>query len=127
MSNYQKIISIVNPILKKYLLCDNCLGRLFSKQLHLSSNKLLGKKLKKNLNSTQKCYICRNLFDNLNHFLKMMIDVSSNYSFSSFSVGAMIRPSINAVAEISSELIENPNVNNRIDMRTAVYFFISLY
>jgi tRNA pseudouridine synthase 10 len=94
MSNYQKIVPIVNQILKKYPLCDNCLGRLFSKQLHLSSNKLLGKKLKKNLNSTQKCYICRNLFDNLNHFLKMMIDVSSNYSFSSFSVGAMIKPSI---------------------------------
>ncbi len=94
MSNYQKIIPIVKPILKKYPLCDNCLGRLFSKQLHLSSNKLLGKKLKKNLNSTQKCYICRNLFDNLNHFLKMMIDVSSNYSFATFSVGAMIKPSI---------------------------------
>ncbi len=94
MSNYQKIIPIVNQILKKYPLCDNCLGRLFSKQLHLSSNKLLGKKLKKNLNSTQKCYVCKNLFDNLNHFLKMMIDVSSNYSFSSFSVGAMIKPSI---------------------------------
>ena len=94
MSNYQKIIHIVNPILKKYPLCDNCLGRLFSKQLHLSSNKLLGKKLKKNLNSTQKCYICRNLFDNLNYFLKMMIDVSSNYSFSSFSVGAILKPSI---------------------------------
>ncbi len=94
MSNYQKIIHIVNPILKKYPLCDNCLGRLFSKQLYLSSNKLLGKKLKKNLNSTQKCYICRNLFDNLNYFLKMMIDVSSNYSFSSFSVGAILKPSI---------------------------------
>ena len=94
MSNYQKIVPIVNQILKKYPLCDNCLGRLFSKQLHLSSNKLLGKKLKKNPNSTQKCYICRNLFDNFNHFLKMMMDVSSNYSFSSFSVGAMIKPSI---------------------------------
>ncbi len=94
MSNYQKIIPIVNPILKKYPLCDNCLGRLFSKQLHLSSNKLLVKKLKKNLNSTQKCYICRNLFDNLNYFLKMMIDISSNYSFSSFSVGAILKPSI---------------------------------
>ncbi len=94
MSNYQEIIHIVNPILKKYPLCDNCLGRLFSKQLHLSSNKLLGKKLKKNLNSTQKCYICRNLFDNLNYFLKMMIGISSNYSFSSFSVGAILKPSI---------------------------------
>jgi len=94
MSSYQKIIPIVNQILKKYELCDNCLGRLFSKQLHLSSNKLLGKKLKKNLNSTQKCYICKNLFDNLRYFLKLMIDVSSNYYFSSFSLGAMIKPSV---------------------------------
>jgi len=94
MSDYQKIIPIANQILKKYELCDNCLGRLFSKQLHLSSNKLLGKKLKKNLNSTQKCHICKNLFDNLNHFLKLMLDVSSNYSFLSFSVGAMIKPSV---------------------------------
>jgi len=94
MSNYQKIIPIVNQILKKYELCDNCLGRLFSKQLHLSSNKLLGKKLRKNLNSTQKCYICKNLFDHLNYFLKLMLDDSSNYSFSTFSVGAIIKPSI---------------------------------
>ncbi len=55
MSDYQKIIPIANQILKKYELCDNCLGRLFSKQLHLPSNKFLGKKLKTNLNSTQKC------------------------------------------------------------------------
>ena len=94
MSNYQKIISIVNQILKKYELCDNCLGRIFSKQLHLSSNKLLGKKLRKNLNSTQKCYICKNLFDHLNYFLKLMLDDSSNYSFSTFSVGSIIKPSI---------------------------------
>jgi len=94
MSNYQKIIPIVNQIIKKYDLCDNCLGRLFSKQLHLSSNKLLGKKLKKNLNSTQKCYICKNLFENLNYFLKLMLDVSSDYSFFSFSVGVMIKPSV---------------------------------
>ena len=94
MSEYQKIIPIANQILKKYELCDNCLGRLFSKKLHLSSNKLLGKKLKKNLDSTKKCYICKNLFDNFNHFLKLMIDTSSNYFFSSFSLGAIIKPSV---------------------------------
>lgn len=94
MSDYQKISPIVNQILKKYPLCDNCLGRLFSKKLHRSSNKLLGKKLKKNLKSSQKCYICKNLFDNLNYFLKLMLNTSSNYSYSSFSVGAIIKPSI---------------------------------
>ena len=94
MSDYQKITTLVNQILKKYELCDNCLGRLFSKQLHLSSNKLLGKRLQKNHESTRTCYICKNLFDNLNHFLKLMLDSSSNYSFSTFSVGALIKPSI---------------------------------
>ncbi|MFQ5783043.1 MAG: tRNA pseudouridine(54/55) synthase Pus10 [Nitrosopumilus sp.] len=93
MSDYQKISSVANQILKKHELCDNCLGRLFSKKLHLSSNKLLGKKLKKNHKSTQKCYICKNLFENLEHFLKLMLDVSSNHSFSTYSVGAIIKPS----------------------------------
>lgn len=92
MSDYQKIIPIANKITKKYALCDNCLGRLFSKQLHLSSNKLLGKKL--NQNSIGKCYVCTNLFDNLNHFLKLMLEKSSDYSFKTFSIGAMIKPSI---------------------------------
>lgn len=94
MSDYQQIVSKANTIIKKYDLCDYCLGRLFSKQLHLSSNKLLGKKLKQNSNSTEKCYVCKNIFKNLNHFLKLMLDTSSNYSFTSFSVGAMIKPSI---------------------------------
>ncbi len=94
MSDYQKIIPIANQILKKHPLCDHCLGRLFSKKLRLSSNKLLGKKIKKNQNSTKKCYICKNLFENLNYFLKLMLDASSNYSYDTFSVGAMIKPSI---------------------------------
>ena len=92
MSNYQQIVPIANKITKKYSLCNYCLGRLFSKQLHLSSNKLLGKKL--NQNSVEKCYVCKNLFDNLNHFLKLMFDKSTDYSFKTFNIGVMIKPSI---------------------------------
>ena len=94
MSNYQTVIPMANEIIKKYGLCDHCMGRLFSKQLGLSSNKLLGKKLNKTQHSSVKCYICKNLFDNLKRFLKLMVEASSNYSYSSFSVGAMIKPSI---------------------------------
>ena len=94
MSTYQKIIPIADKILKKYDLCDHCLGRLFSKSLRLSSNKILGKKLNKKLDSSKKCYVCKNLFENLNHFLKLMMDTSSKYSFTTFSVGTMIKPSI---------------------------------
>jgi tRNA pseudouridine synthase 10 len=92
MSNYQQIVPIANKITKKYPLCNYCLGRLFSKQLHLSSNKLLGKKL--NQNSTEKCYVCKNLFDNLNHFLKLMLEKSIDYSFKTFNIGVVIKPSI---------------------------------
>lgn len=94
MSDYQQIIPIAHKILQKYDLCDHCLGRLFSKQLHLSSNKTLGKKLKKSIISSQKCYICKDLFDNLTHFLKLMTDASSSYLYDTFSVGAIIKPSI---------------------------------
>jgi tRNA pseudouridine synthase 10 len=94
MSNYSEITSIVNSILKKYDLCDQCLGRLFSKQLHLSSNKFLGKKLKKNYISKSKCYVCKDLFCNLDHFLKLMLDLSSNYEFQTYGVGIIIKPSI---------------------------------
>ncbi len=94
MSNYSEITSITNLILKKYDLCDQCLGRLFSKQLHLSSNKFLGKKLKKNYTSKGKCYVCKDLFCNLNYFLKLMLDLSSNYEFQTYGVGIIIKPSI---------------------------------
>ena len=94
MSNYSEITTITNSILKKYDLCDQCLGRLFSKQLHLSSNKRLGRKLKKKYISKSKCYVCKNLFCNLDYFLKSMLDISSNYEFQTYGVGIMIKPSI---------------------------------
>ena len=95
MSDYKTILPVANQILKKYDLCDHCLGRLFSRKLHLSSNKLLGKKLRKKPHkSSDKCYVCKNLFSNLNYFLKMMLENATNYSFTSFSVGTMVKPSI---------------------------------
>tara|TARA_B100001142_G_scaffold170524_1_gene170117 strand:+ start:128 stop:1273 length:1146 start_codon:yes stop_codon:yes gene_type:complete len=94
MSNYSQITSTANLILKKYDLCDQCLGRLFSKQLGLSSNKLLGRKLKKDSVFQSKCYVCKNLFCNLDHFLKLMLDSSLNYTFKTYGIGIMIKPSI---------------------------------
>ncbi len=94
MSNYSTVLSTSNKIIKKYPLCDYCLGRLFTKHLHLSSNKLLGKKLKNGYESKHSCYICKNLFDNLDHFLKLMFDTSFDYEFRTFSIGTIIKPSI---------------------------------
>ncbi len=91
----EEIIPISNELMKNYGLCDSCLGRLFSKQLNLSSNKLLGKKLKAHVKQSQKkCFICKNLLDNLSAYLKLMLDASSKYNYSSIVIGALIKPSI---------------------------------
>ena len=95
MTNIKEVSTIANKIIIKYPLCDSCLGRLFSKKLKLSSNRLLGKKLKQNISTLSiKCYICKNLFDNLVPYLKLMQESSSKYGFSSFVVGAIIKPSV---------------------------------
>jgi tRNA pseudouridine synthase 10 len=87
MSNLKEVSIVANQIIKKHYLCDSCLGRLFSKKLKLSSNRLLGKKLKKNIHTSKKCYICKNLFENLAPYLDLMLESSSKYGFSSFVVG----------------------------------------
>jgi tRNA pseudouridine synthase 10 len=94
MSSITEVSLLANQILKKHYLCDSCLGRLFSKKLKLSSNRFLGKKLKQNITTSKKCYICKNLCENLVSYLELMLESSSNYGFSSFVVGAMIKPSV---------------------------------
>ena len=94
MSTISEVHPLSKKILKNHFLCDSCLGRLFAKKLKVSSNRILGKKLKKNISKTKECFICKNLFDNLAPFLKLMIDSSSDYGFSSFVVGAKLKPSI---------------------------------
>ena len=94
MTTYEKILPTVNQILKDHRLCNHCLGRLFSKQLGLKSNKILGKKLQNNPKSDTKCFICKNLFESINSFLNLMFDSSNGYVFSTFNVGTIIKPSI---------------------------------
>ena len=94
MTTIKEVSSIAKKITKQYSLCDSCLGRLFSKKLKVSSNRILGKKLKQNILTKKKCYICKNLFDNFSPYLKLMLESSSSYGFSTFVVGAIIKPSI---------------------------------
>ena len=94
MPDIKEVYAVATKILKTHYLCDNCLGRLFSKKLNLSSNPRLGKKLNPHDQSSKKCYICKNLFDKLDSYLKLMLESCSSYGFSSFVVGAKIKPSI---------------------------------
>ena len=90
MTKYDATISLAKEIQKKYPLCDQCLGRFFAKKLHLKSYRLLGKKLH---TRDGRCYICRDLFDNLQSYLNMMVESCTKISFSTFTVGTIIKPS----------------------------------
>ena len=88
-------LALSKKILSEYDLCDNCLGRLFAKKLHLQSNKLLGKKIHKKLKAkNKKCHICKNVFDILPFYLDKMRSVSSDYQYKTFLVGAKLKPSV---------------------------------
>ena len=67
---------------------------MFSKRFYMYSNSLLGKKLRGYTGQADRCFICKNLLENLGHFLNMMLEESKSYTFASFSVGAIIKPSI---------------------------------
>ena len=93
---FDKSLFQARGILREYPLCEFCLGRLYAKKLGVSSNKLLGKKIKNLLqsNSSKKCYICKGILSNLEPVILKMIEKSSGYKFSTFVVGAILKPSI---------------------------------
>jgi len=89
-------VSQAKIILNEYDICNNCTGRLFAKKMGLSSNQLLGKKIKNRLNfkSIKTCYICKELHSTLLSIVDRMLEQSSDYEFSTFVLGAILKPSI---------------------------------
>lgn len=92
---FSQVLDLSKKILAEYDLCDNCLGRLFAKKLHLTSNKLLGKKIHKKLKiQNKRCHICKNAFDTVHFYLEKMQSASSQYQYKTFLVGAKLKPSV---------------------------------
>jgi tRNA pseudouridine synthase 10 len=96
LEEYDQIILQSKSILNGCDLCDNCLGRFLISFTHLSSAKRLGNKIKNSINSkiVTKCYICKNLFSNMDLYVRMMRNASMGYEFSTFTVGAILKQSI---------------------------------
>ena len=95
LGEYDKIILQSKSILNECDLCDNCLGRFFIRLTHLTSARILGNQIRHSINSRiiTKCYICKNIFSNIDLYLKMMQDTSFGYEFSTFTVGAILKQS----------------------------------
>jgi tRNA pseudouridine synthase 10 len=85
----------VSEILKNYDLCQYCAGRIISKLVAKPSSKLLGKKYLKKFgkSSNNKCYICKNTFDNLDFMLSNIFEKSCNLDFKTFNLGLILKHS----------------------------------
>lgn len=96
MKNIDGIIQETRTILKEHHLCDNCLGRIFAPKLGLTSYGKLGNKIRSTLKqkNPKSCYICKNIMSKLDLQLNKMLDMSKEYEFSSFLIGAILQPSI---------------------------------
>ena len=94
--NLDQYLLHAKKILNEYNLCDYCTGRLFAKKMGLSSHQLLGEKIKKLLHykSTKNCYICKDILSNLKAIVDRILEKSSDYEFSTFVIGAILRPSV---------------------------------
>ena len=96
MDKINIIISDAKKILKDHNLCNNCLGRLFASKLGVSSHQKLGEKIKSTLHkkNPKSCFICKNLMLKIDTQLSKMYEMSHDFEFSTFLVGAILPPSI---------------------------------
>ena len=65
--------------LEKHFLCNFCSSRL---------------KLKKTIQTTQKCFICKDIFERVDNFVTRIVDNLVSYDFSNFETGVIIKPSL---------------------------------
>lgn len=90
------VLEHTKGILREHPLCDHCLGRMFAGNLGLVSHKRLGRRIRAKLKQKppQSCYICKNLMSGLDLQVKKMVEASGQYQFSTFLIGAILKPSI---------------------------------
>jgi len=79
-------------ITTKYDLCSNCYNRLFKIKKNLVSARNIIRLSLSNPNGI--CYICKNIFKNLECYVDKIFEVAKYYEFSTFSIGLIIKPSM---------------------------------
>jgi len=69
---------------------------MFANKLRLVSHKRLGEKIRKIIKQSnpKSCYLCKNLMPELGVYLNKILDISKEYEFSTFLIGAILQPSI---------------------------------
>ncbi len=118
MEKKVSVLDISMEALRKYALCDHCLGRLFAQLLTNTSNKERGAHIRyvtaMNIDATdhyedvkgnfynfsfrnskiktsqrQKCFICGNIFDKIDEIKDNILKILEGYEFNTFLVGVV--------------------------------------
>lgn len=123
-----KIIYMATKLMKmsEDKLCDNCLGRNFSKDLDGPDNIHRGKYIRQMLNqndinasNNDQCYICSDLFKNMDKFVQEIIDkiATENIEFNTFLVGCRVpQEMLKKEAEIHQKMgIDVENIKKEIN------------
>ena len=82
---------ISKKIIKDHKLCDNCLGRQFSKKL--MKNKSLGSLIRKQINAKQtrkSCFICEGMMSNIQQRTNKIITEIEKFECSTFMLGNIL-------------------------------------
>ena len=91
----KKNIQIAEKTLKKYKLCDHCLGRIFAQIERGKTNKERGKTIrtltKKNKETKiSDCWLCEGLLEEIPHFVDLILKTLKDYEFDTFLIGTKI-------------------------------------
>lgn len=76
-----------------FVLCDSCRGRI-SAQGRRRNYRNFGHRLNDRLPHDTRCFVCRDTMDHLDSFVDTMHDAISEYEYDTFSLGAVLRPSV---------------------------------
>ncbi|RLF59815.1 MAG: tRNA pseudouridine(54/55) synthase Pus10 [Thermoplasmata archaeon] len=82
----------LQTILKKYKICDFCIGRIFSNNNSIQSFQSIGKRVREEytinkISSVETCELCDGLINEIQFFKDLILNSVNTYEFSSFVIG----------------------------------------
>lgn len=91
----KKNIQIAEKTLKKYKLCDHCLGRVFAQIEKGKTNQERGEAIRNLTKKNKKteicdCWLCEGLIEEIPHFVDLISKSLKSYEFDTFLVGTKI-------------------------------------
>jgi len=97
----EELLERAEKIVKEGYICTRCLGRQFSTAIEAKNNEERGRILKETLRArgvdlqdTGICWVCLNLFDEIDYWAARVVEKLSEIEFSSFLVGSRLPPEI---------------------------------